>query len=71
MPALAAAWDTLGWVHFRTDQFAEAEKYLNAGWNLTQDPVIADHLGQVYEKQGKKHQATGANSRPMPRRRAG
>ncbi len=65
VPVLAAAWDTLGWVHFRLGQFDEAEKYLSAGWNLTQDPVIADHLGQVYQKQGKKHQAAVAYSRAI------
>ena len=65
VPALAACWDTLGWVHFRMGQFDEAERYLNAGWNLTQDPMIADHLGQVYEKQGKKHQAAVAYSRAI------
>jgi tetratricopeptide (TPR) repeat protein len=54
---LAAYWDTLGWVYFRLGQLEEAEKYLNAAWNLTLEPMGADHLGQVYEKQGKKHDA--------------
>ena len=54
---LAAYWDTLGWVYFHLGQLEEAEKYLNAAWNLTLEPMGADHLGQVYEKQGKKHDA--------------
>jgi hypothetical protein len=33
----------------------QAESYLRPAWNLTQDPVIAGHLQQVYEKQKKKH----------------
>jgi len=54
VPVLAAYWDTLGWVHFRMGHFEEAEGYLRPAWNLTQDPVIADHLQQVYDKQKKK-----------------
>jgi tetratricopeptide (TPR) repeat protein len=62
---LAAYWDTLGWVHFRLNHFELAEKYLVSAWSLTQDPVIADHLGQVYEKEGKKHEAAVAYSRAL------
>jgi len=54
---LAAYWDTLGWVHFRLGNLDEAEKYLKAAWTVTQGAVIGDHLGQVYEKLGKKQQA--------------
>ena len=63
--ALAAYWDTLGWVYFRKNQFDLAEKYLNAAWLLSLDPVIADHLGQAYEKRGKKHDALVAYSRAL------
>ena len=55
--SLAAYWDTLGWVHFRMGDYEKAEKYLNAAWALSGGPVEADHLGQVYEKQGKKQAA--------------
>lgn len=55
--SLAAYWDTLGWAHFRLGNLAQAEKYLNAGWELGRAPVQADHLGQVYEQQQKKDQA--------------
>jgi tetratricopeptide (TPR) repeat protein/transglutaminase-like putative cysteine protease len=57
---LAAYWDTLGWAYFRSGDMERAEKYLNAGWHLSQDPTIADHLGQLYEKVGKKRQAIEA-----------
>ena len=67
---LAAYWDTLGWVYFRLGQLEEAQKYLNAAWNLTLDPMGADHLGQVYEKQGKKHDAILAYSNAMSAGRA-
>ena len=54
---LAAYWDTLGWVHFRMENLGTAEKYLLAAWNLSLNPTIADHLGQVYEKQHKNRDA--------------
>ncbi len=54
---LAAFWDTLGWVLFRIGNLDEAEKYLNAAWILSQGSVVADHLGQVYEKRHKKELA--------------
>ncbi len=55
--SLAAYWDTLGWAYFRSGDLEQAQKYLNAGWHLSLDPTIADHLGQVDEKQGKKREA--------------
>ena len=55
--SLAAFWDTLGWVHFRMGNFLEAEKYLNAAWTLSLGGLEADHLGQVYEREGKKQAA--------------
>ncbi len=52
-----AYWDTLGWIYFRLGKFEEAHKYLRAPWNMTQDAVGADHIAQVYEKQGKVEEA--------------
>jgi tetratricopeptide (TPR) repeat protein len=57
---LAAYWDTLGWVHFGLGNLDEAEKYLRAAWTATQDAVIGDHLGQAYEKLGKRREAARA-----------
>ena len=57
---LAAHWDTLGWVHFGLGNLDQAERYLKAAWAVTQDAVIGEHLGQVYEKLGKKQQAAHA-----------
>jgi TonB family protein len=53
---LGAVWDTLGWIHFHRSDLPEAEKYVNAAWKLAQSADIADHLGQIYEKEGK-HEA--------------
>jgi tetratricopeptide (TPR) repeat protein/transglutaminase-like putative cysteine protease len=50
-------WDTLGWVQFRAGNLVQAETSLNAAWLLMQDPVVADHLGQVYEQQKKTAKA--------------
>ncbi len=62
---LAAYWDTLGWAYFHTGDLKNAGKYLNAGWHLSQDPVIADHLGELYEKEGKRREAIEAYESAM------
>jgi tetratricopeptide (TPR) repeat protein len=54
---LAGAWDTLGWVHFRLADLATAEEYLRAAWMLAQSGALGDHLGQLYERQGKTQAA--------------
>jgi len=51
---LAAYWDTLGWVYFRMGSYEKAERYLKAGWSVSQDWAEGDHLGQLYERQNKK-----------------
>ncbi len=56
-PALAAYWDTLGWVHFRMGNLDKAESYLNSAWTLSQSPTIGEHLGKVYEKQQRNEAA--------------
>ncbi len=50
-------WDTLGWVEFKNGHFNRAESYLQSAWLLTQLAVVADHLGQVYEKDAKLDKA--------------
>lgn len=52
MGLLAAYWDTLGWVYYRSNELEKAESYLKAAWALSQRGTEADHLGQMYEKQG-------------------
>ncbi len=60
--ALAAYWDTLGWIHFRLGHFEIAEKYLHSAWLVSQDTTIGDHLGQACEKLGRKHDAVAVYS---------
>jgi tetratricopeptide (TPR) repeat protein len=57
MAQLAANWDTLGWIKFRTGDFTSAEKYLLASWQLDQTVASGEHLVEVYEKLGKTQKA--------------
>jgi tetratricopeptide (TPR) repeat protein len=55
--SLIAYWDTLGWVHFAEGDLDKAEKYVSAAWGLGHHGEVGDHLGQIYEKKGKKDRA--------------
>jgi tetratricopeptide (TPR) repeat protein len=72
---LSAYWDTLGWINERMSDLDSAELYLRAAWKLTQDPVVATHLCQVYEKVHKIEAAVpmchmALERAPMPERQA-
>jgi tetratricopeptide (TPR) repeat protein len=62
---VANYWDTLGWVYFQRGDFDDAADYLNAAWHVTLQPIAAYHLGQVYERQGKTHDAVVAYNRAV------
>ncbi|MGH9887145.1 MAG: tetratricopeptide repeat protein, partial [bacterium] len=53
-------WDTLGWVHFAKGDLDRAEKFVTAAWRLQQHAEVGDHLGQIYEKQGRRDSAIRA-----------
>jgi tetratricopeptide (TPR) repeat protein len=55
--ALAKSWDALGWVNFRLGNLSKAENYLHAAWMAAQNSSAADHLGQLYQREGKKQLA--------------
>ncbi len=55
--SLAAQWDTLGWVHFMSGDTARAEPFIRAAWLLAGHAEVGDHLGQIYEKQGRRDEA--------------
>jgi TonB family protein len=57
MCELAAYWDTLGWVKFQAGEMPQAEKYIAAAWGLCEFTEIGDHLGQIYEREGRKTDA--------------
>jgi hypothetical protein len=48
--ALASAWDTLGWFTFRRERWKGRR-------TTSQNADIGDHLGQLYEKQGRQQAA--------------
>jgi tetratricopeptide (TPR) repeat protein len=54
---LAMVWDTAGWANFLAGDLAKAEKSVEASWKLCENGIVADHLAQIYEKQGKKEEA--------------
>ena len=72
VPSLIAYWDTLGWVYFTEGNLDKAEKYVAAAWGLGQHGEVGDHLGQIYEKEGKKDRAlstyelAATGLRPVP-----
>jgi tetratricopeptide (TPR) repeat protein/transglutaminase-like putative cysteine protease len=55
--SLATYWDTLGWVFFARGDVNRAERFVEAAWRLDFRGEAGDHLGQIYEKQGKKPEA--------------
>jgi tetratricopeptide (TPR) repeat protein len=55
--SIASYWDTLGWVHFAKGDIDRAEKLVTAAWGLLQNAEVGDHLGQIYEKQGRREDA--------------
>lgn len=51
--------DSLGWAHYRKNDFAQAVKHLERAVELKpDDPVINDHLGDAYWKVGRQLEAT-------------
>jgi TonB family protein len=54
---IAAYWDTWGWIRFQKNDLPEAEKYIKSAWMVFQHSTIGDHLGQIYEKEGRKSDA--------------
>jgi TonB family protein len=57
---LVSYWDTLGWVHFQRGNLEPAERYVHAAWVLGQGWGAGYHLGQIYEKLGRKAEAIRA-----------
>jgi tetratricopeptide (TPR) repeat protein/transglutaminase-like putative cysteine protease len=54
---LSLLWDTLGWVYFQSGEVARSESFVRAAWVLGQDAVVGEHLGEIYEKEGKSKAA--------------
>lgn len=57
---IANFWDTMGWIKFKHANLPAAESYIRAAWMLSDDASIGDHLGQIYEKEGRRPDAIHA-----------
>lgn len=49
--------DSLGWAHYRKGNLDKAIDYLQQAYNISQDPEIAAHLGEVLWQKGKHEEA--------------
>lgn len=54
------AWETFGWVYFQEGDFQTAEKLVRPSWLLGEDSLVGEHLGEIYEKEGKTQLAARA-----------
>ena len=57
---LSLAWDTLGWIFFKQGDVARAEGLVRPAWFLGEDGIVAEHLGEIYEKENKVQKAASA-----------
>ena len=56
--------DSLGWAYFKLNKFSEAERYLKDAIRYdSSSGTVYEHLGDVYQKQGKHELAKTAWSR--------
>ncbi len=51
------AWDTKGWVLFRSGDLDKAEAYILPAWQGTESGAVAEHLGDIAEKRGQHEHA--------------
>jgi tetratricopeptide (TPR) repeat protein len=58
--ALAGFWDTLGWVKFQKGDVAAAERYVSAANQFVADSSGSEHMGEIYEAQGRTSDAVEA-----------
>ncbi len=54
---LSLVWDTLGWVYFQSGDTNRSEGLVRAAWLLGQEGLVGEHLGEIYEKQGRSKDA--------------
>jgi tetratricopeptide (TPR) repeat protein len=49
--------DSMGWVHYRLENYDIAYEFITKAYSIQEDPEIAAHLGEVLWKQGKENEA--------------
>ncbi len=54
---LFAVWDTKGWIEFKRGNPDVAEQYILPAWQAGGTGDEAEHLGEIYEKLGKRDEA--------------
>lgn len=60
-PSNSSFLDSLGWAYFKLGKLTDAERHLNeAARRDNQSATIQEHLGDLYQKQGKTDQAQAA-----------
>ena len=60
-PQNGAYLDSLAWAYYKQSQYALAEEYAQrAALRSPNDPSVLDHLGQIYERNGKLQAAVDA-----------
>ncbi len=58
---IAQYWDTRGWIYFLRSDTPSALAYIEAAWPLLYFvPAVGNHLGQIYEKAGRREDAIRA-----------
>jgi tetratricopeptide (TPR) repeat protein/transglutaminase-like putative cysteine protease len=57
---LSLVWDTLGWVYFQQGDANRAEGLVRSAWLLSEEAIVGEHLGEIYEKEGKTELAAHA-----------
>jgi Flp pilus assembly protein TadD len=57
MVLLATNWDTLGWIYYKERKLPLAESYARSAWMLSPEATIGDHLGAIYDAEGKLAEA--------------
>jgi tetratricopeptide (TPR) repeat protein len=58
-------WDTFGWVYYQEGDAKAAEALIRPAWLLGEDSLVGEHLGEIYEKQGKNQLAARAYERAL------
>jgi predicted Zn-dependent protease len=54
---LANTWDTMAWIDFKSGDAESAEKFARSAWVLGQSHTVGEHLGEIYEKLGRRQEA--------------
>jgi hypothetical protein len=57
---LSLIWDTLGWIYFQSGDANRSESFVRSAWLLGQQAVVGEHLGEIYQKEGRSKAAATA-----------